>query len=86
MKVSDSPTCVAYYFKNRRNIINAAYVTKGFEYTKSYVLWLIDKANKTKKQKSIRAEIASSPSMSSMLSVIDRVIRNGELTEFINYR
>ena len=86
MKVSDSPSCVAYYFKKNRGVIDYAYSKQGFDYAKSYVIWLIEKASKTRKQKSIRAEILNSPSMSSMLSVVDRVIHNGELTEFIKYR
>ena len=61
MKVSESATCVAYHYKQKRPNIIGYIKTKGeaadFEYLRRYVLALTDRANKTKTQKRIRAEL-----------------------------
>lgn len=85
MTVADSPICVAYHFREKRAIISWALTQRGFEYTKGYVLWLIDKANKTKKQKSIQSEIMHCRSDKELLSIVDRVIINGSNVEFTDY-
>jgi hypothetical protein len=89
MKVSESATCVAYHYKQKRPNIIGYIKTKGeavdFEYLRRYVLALTDRANKTKAQKRIRSEIVECDSVVSLLSIINRVITNGDKTEFLNY-
>lgn len=89
MKVSDSATCVAYHYKQKRPNIVGYIKTKGealdFEYLRRYVLALTDQAKKTKTQKRIRAEIVECNSVVSLLRIINRVIANGDKTEFLNY-
>lgn len=89
MTVSDSKDCVAYYFKRRRYCI-AGPIESGDtrwppDFLKSYVLHLVDKAKKTRTQQRIRREIVSSQTPAEMLNIVDRVIRNGDNTEFIDY-
>lgn len=89
MKVSDSDTCVAYYFKRRRHCIMGPIEAQDhrydFEYIKKYVLHLVDKAKKTKTQKRIKNEIINSMSFNELITIVDRVIENGDKTEFIQY-
>lgn len=89
MKVSDSNTCVAYYFKQKRHCIigpiEAQDCRYDFDYIKRYVLHLVDKAKKTKTQKRIRDEILNSTSSDDLVRIVNRVIENGEKTEFIRY-
>lgn len=89
MKVSDSDTCVAYYFKQRRHCIVGPIEAQDhrydFEYIKKYVLYLVDKAKKTKTQKRIKNEIINSMSFNELIAIVDRVIAHGDNTEFIDY-
>ena len=89
MKVSDASDCVAYYYKRKRHCIVGPYINEDPEYdymkVKRYVLHLTDKARKTATQQRIRKEIESSTSFTGMLHIVDRVIRNGDATEYTNY-
>jgi hypothetical protein len=89
MKVSDSDTCVAYHYKQNKTHVIGYIQKKGeeldFEYLRRYVLKLTDQAKKTKTQKRIRTKIVECDSVASLLGIIDRVIRNGDKTEFLNY-
>lgn len=89
MRVSDSDTCVAYYFKRRRHCIVGPIEAQDhrydFEYIKKYVLHLIDKAKKTKTQKRIKDEIINCMSFNELIAIVDRVIAHGDNTEFIDY-
>lgn len=89
MKVSDSDICVAYYFKQKRHCIIGPIEAQDhrydFDYIKRYVLHLVDKAKKTKTQKRIRDEILNSTSSGELMRIVDRVIENGNKTEFIQY-
>ena len=89
MKISDSDICVAYYFKQKRSCI-AGPIEAGdsrfdLEYLKNYVLHLINKAKKTRKQQYIKYEIESSTSKRELLDIVDRVIAYGDVTEFKDY-
>lgn len=89
MKVSDSKDCVAYHYKQKRHYI-AGPIEAGdnrfdLEYIKKYTLHLTDLAKKTRTQRRIRAEIENSTSLTGLLSIVDRVIENGNKTEFVNY-
>jgi hypothetical protein len=89
MKVSESPVCVAYYFKQKYHCIAGAIKDPNCrfdeDFLKKYVLSLVDKAKKTRTQKRIRNEIASCSSLSGILNIVNRVIANGDTTEFIEY-
>lgn len=89
MKVSESKDCVAYYYKQKRPCIAGPIETGDSkwepDFLKSYVLYLTDKAKKTRTQQRIRKEIVDSTTLSGMLSIVDRVIRHGDNTEFIDY-
>jgi hypothetical protein len=89
LKVSESRDCVAYYYKQKRHCI-AGPIEAGDtrwepDFLKNYVLYLTDKAKKTRTQQRIRKEIVDSSTLSEMLGIVDRVIRHGDNTEFINY-
>lgn len=89
MKVSEAKECVAYWFKQKRHCIEGPIVSKDsrypLEYMKRYVMSLANKANKTKTQKSICNEVQSCSTLCDLLNVVDRVIKNGDKTEFIDY-
>ena len=89
MRVSESKDCVAYYFKLKRHCIAGPIETGDTrwsqEFLKNYVLHLTDKAKKTRTQQRIRREILESQTLIELLNIVDRVIRNGDNTEFINY-
>ena len=89
MKVSDSKDCVAYYYKQKypciAGPINAGDYRFDTEYIRRYILHLTDQAKNTKTQRRIRNEIVRSPSLKDMLFIVDRVIKNGDATEFIDY-
>ena len=89
MKVSDSNICVAYYYKRKWSCIAEPLKAEdprfSFEYIKRYVLQLTDRAKKTATQQRIRNEIVQCKSPKALLDVVDRVIVNGNKTEFVNY-
>jgi hypothetical protein len=89
MKVSDSPTCVAYYFKQKypyiAGAINDPNCQFDEDFLKRYVICQVDKAKKTRTQQRIRKEIVDSGSLKGILSIVDRVIANGDTAEFIDY-
>ena len=87
MRISESSDCVAYYFKlNRPRIVGPMLDHKySFDYVKSYTLHLIDKAKITRKQQSIKNEVMESTSFSELIYIVDRVITNGDRTEFKDY-
>lgn len=83
--VADSPKCVAFHFREKQQIINYAFSNYDFKKAKAYVIHLADKAAKTKTQQRIKKELEACFSDRAILNVINRVITNGEKTEFINY-
>ena len=89
MTVVESPKCVAYHFKQMYGRIAGPIKKKDpnfdLAYMKRYTLSLVDKAKTTKTQKRIRKEITHCASFEDLLYVVDRVIRNGENTKFVNY-
>ena len=85
MTVADSPKCVAYYLREKRNVIDYAFTTYPFTRAKDYVIHQVDKAEKTRTQKRIRKEIEACASSRAVLNVVDRVINHGEQTIFTNY-
>lgn len=89
MKVSESPICVAYHFKQKYRCIAGAINDPNCPFdeafVKKFVLSQVDKAKKTKTQQHIREEIANSTSLKGILRIVDRVITNGDATEFVDY-
>ena len=89
MKVSEARECVAFYFKQKLNCIAGPILANDPKYPldkmKSYVVFLADKAKHTATQKRIRDEVLACESCEDLLSVVRRVISNGDKKEFINY-
>lgn len=89
MKVSESANCVAYHYKQKYPVISGPIKTNDprfdLDHIKSYVLFLTDRARKTKTQQRIRREIVSSATPEAILKVVDRVIKNGDNTDYIEY-
>ena len=85
MTVADSSKCVAYHFKEKRGVIDHAFANFEFNRAKAYVIYLADKAAKTKTQKRIKRELEACTSCRTILAVVDRVIAHGEQTIFVNY-
>ena len=85
MTVADSSKCGAYYFREKRGVIDYAFANYDFSKAKGYVISLADKASKTKTQKRIKSELEGCTTSRTILNIVDRVIRNGEQTPFIDY-
>ena len=89
MRVTEAKECVAYHFKQKLNCI-AGSIQAGdtrfdLSFMKRYVVSLVDRANKTKTQKRIRKEVLDSRSLDELLCIVQRVVANGDATEFVDY-
>ena len=85
MTVADSAKCVAYHFREKRKVIDYAFSKDGFDTAKRYTISLADRAAKTPVQKRIKGELTACASYRALINIVDRVIRNGEHTAFVNY-
>jgi len=85
MKVSESPICVAYHFKQKIHVIEWAVGRFTLDKVKQAIIVLANRAKKTSTQKRIKEDVLNCESFSELVGVVNRVIRNGDKTEFKDY-